>query len=238
MCECGRVFVTYLGLTYHIKKRHPEYNIRPKSNRGRKPLQRGYDYESTKYLNFFQAAKRRIIPGEKIDITSLVENVFNFIFKGNYTNKLFSHPESYNEHYVLNKLVNNFIFDPTKDNIRITCDEIFYEYLFKYKDKTNQKYFTLLLKFIVLIKECYDIHKNKLIPFQKWQQFTNKNAPQDIPEICNEFYGEFLSQNNFFGIEEENDRLEIIEIIQHFCMWLYKNHYTKSKLSLASNVNL
>ena len=128
--------------------------------------------------------------------------------------------------------------DQTQENTKITCDEAFFEYLFKFKDRTNQKYFVLLLKFIVLIKESYDIHKNKLVPFKDWQQYTNINSPNDIPEICNEFYGEFLSQNNFFGIEDQNDRLEIIEMIQHFCMWLVKNHYTKSRLSLASNANL
>ena len=26
---------------------------------------------------------------------------------------------------------------------------------------------------------------------------------------------------------------ELIEIIQHFCIWLFRNEYTKSKLSLA-----
>ena len=65
--------------------------------------------------------------------------------------------------------------------MRITCDNLFIEYLFKFKDKTNEKYFTLLLKFIVLIKESYDVHKNKFIPFKNWQQFTNINPPQDIP---------------------------------------------------------
>ena len=50
-----------------------------------------------------------------------------------------------------------------------------------------------------------------------------------------EFYGEFLEQNNFFDIEDQNDRNEIIEIIQHFCIWLFKNECTKSKLSLASS---
>ena len=53
--------------------------------------------------------------------------------------------------------------------------------------------------------------------------------------MCNEFYGEFLEPNNFFGIEDSDDQNEIIDIIQHFCIWLFKNDYTKSKLSLASS---
>ena len=38
---------------------------------------------------------------------------------------------------------------------------------------------------------------------------------------------------NFFGITEEKEKNELIEIIQHFCIWLFRNEYTKSKLSLA-----
>ena len=43
-----------------------------------------------------------------------------------------------------------------------------------------------------------------------------------------------MEPNNFFGIEDQDEKNEIIEIIQHFCIWLFKNEYTKSKLSLAS----
>ena len=43
-----------------------------------------------------------------------------------------------------------------------------------------------------------------------------------------------MEPNNFFGIENNDEKNEIIEIIQHFCIWLFKKEYTKSKLSLAS----
>ena len=57
--------------------------------------------------------------------------------------------------------------------------------------------------------------------------------PETLPELCNEFYTEFMESNNFFGITEEKEKNELIEIIQHFCIWLFRNEYTKSKLSLA-----
>jgi len=81
--------------------------------------------------------------------------------------------------------------------------------------------------------ECYDISKNKEVKGEK-QPVTNKITLNGLPDLCNEFYGEFMDQNNFFGIDEQDERNEIIEIIQHFCIWLFKNEYTKSKLSLAS----
>ena len=111
----------------------------------------------------------------------------------------------------------------------------FYEYLSTFKDKANEKYFTLIMKFIILFRECYDVSKNKNVAEEKKEQVTNKLTPDGLPDLCNEFYGDFLESNNFFGINEQDDRNEIIEIIQHFCTWLFKNDYTRSKLSLASS---
>ena len=114
------------------------------------------------------------------------------------------------------------------------CDEVFYEYLHTFKDKTNQKFFTLMIKFILLFRECYDLSKNKENNDENKKPVTNTITPEGLPDLCNEFYGEFLEPNNFFGISEPDETNEIIEIIQHFCIWLFKNEYTKSKLSLAS----
>jgi hypothetical protein len=65
-------------------------------------------------------------------------------------------------------------------------------------------------------------------------EVTDTLPPEGLPDLCNEFYGEFMEPNNFFGISELEEKNEIVEIIQHFCIWLFKNEYTKSKLSLAS----
>ena len=116
-------------------------------------------------------------------------------------------------------------------NLR-TCDEVFYEYLLIFKSKTNQKFFSLMLKFILLFRECYNLSKNKENRVKKC--VTNNISPEGLPDLCNEFYGEFLEPNNFFGITDNQEKNEIIEIIQHFCIWLFKNEYTKSKLSLAN----
>ena len=62
---------------------------------------------------------------------------------------------------------------------------------------------------------------------------TATTLPETLPELCNEFYTDFMESNQFFGINSDDEKNEIIEIIQHFCIWLFKNDYTKSKLSLA-----
>ena len=91
-----------------------------------------------------------------------------------------------------------------------------------------------MLKFILLFRECYDVSKNKENKDENRKAITNTLPPEGLPDLCNEFYGEFLEPNNFFGICDDREKNEIIEIIQHFCIWLFKNEYTKSKLSLAN----
>ena len=158
--------------------------------------------------------------------------MFELIYKGNHRDKLFSHPESFEENPILNNLKEDSPISDKPKNTK-SCDEVFYEYLKTFKDKTNEKYFALLIKFVLLFRECYDYSKNKDSKEEEKKAVTDKVSPEGLPDLCNEFYGEFMEPNNFFELEE-SDRNEIIEIIQHFCIWLFKNEYTKSKLSLAN----
>lgn len=140
------------------------------------------------------------------------------------------------ENPVLSGLVNlNKGKNPFGNKIKSekTCDEVFAEYLNTFKDKTNKKYFSLLVKFIILFRECYDISANKEKRDSEKSAVTNKLTPEGLPDLCNEFYGEFMEPNDFFGLNDE-EKVEIVEIIQHFCIWLFKSEYTKSKLSLAN----
>ena len=118
------------------------------------------DFENTKYDNFFNADNRKAEEGKTLNIPVLVQNVFNFIYQGNYKDKLFSKPSQYQENPILNNLVNNASISEKAKNEK-TCDDAFYEYLYIFKDKTNDKYFTLLLKFVLIFMECYDISKSK-----------------------------------------------------------------------------
>ena len=163
----------------------------------------------------------------------MVQNVFNSIYLGPYKSKLFSQPNNYQENTILKNLATSAPLTNKPKNEK-TCDDVFYEYLYTFKDKSNDKYFTLLMKFVILFRECYDVSKNKESTGAR-EAVTNKLTPEGLPDLCNEFYGEFMEPNNFFGIEDQDDKNEIIEIIQHFCIWLFKNEYTKSKLSLASS---
>ena len=234
-CNCGKSFLSQAALNSHIRNKHPE-SLLGQERRGRgRPRKYPKDenfFETAKYESFFLLPKRMGGNGAEINIKKVVENVFQFIYKGKYKDKLFSKPEKYEDNYILNNLVKNAQL-PLKLKNEKCCDEVFYEYLYTFKDKTNEKYFTLLLEFILLFRECYDVSKNKTIKEENKRQITNISTPEELPDLCNEFYGEFLDENNFFGIDNQDDINEIVDIIQHFCLWLFKNNYTKSKLALA-----
>ena len=221
----------------HKKTKHPELlEGQPKRGRGRPrkyPPKTAGDFETTKYDVFFTTSNRVPEEGVTFDIKEVVEEVFDFLYKAPSSSKLFSHPNTYEENPILRNLVLNNTPSSKPKNEK-TCDEVFFEYLSSFKTKTNKKYFALLLKFILLFRECYDISNNKNNKDEAKKAVTDSISPEGLPDLCNEFYGEFMEPNNFFGIEEVEEKNEIVEIIQHFCIWLFKNEYTKSKLSLAS----
>ena len=207
----------------------------PKRGRGRPrkyPPKTAGDFETTKYDQFFNQNGRGP-DGEAINNEQLAKEIFEFLYRGPKKDKLFSQPQKYEDNPILKKLVEGD--DPSKktqENEKV-CDEVFYEYLKTFQSHTNKKFFSLLLKFVLLFRECYDLSKNKDQKLEK-KTITNILTPEGLPDLCNEFYGEFMEPNNFFGIEDQDEKSEIIEIIQHFCIWLFKSGYTKSKLSLAS----
>lgn len=224
-----------IALNKHIKLKHPEKvegNFKKGRGRPKKyPLYPELDIESCKFENFFKIPKRKAEEGNNLNILQIVESVFNDLYLGPYATKLFSKPKNFKDNYILDNLVKNEK-NPEKPRNQKNCDEVFYEYLSIFKNKTNEKYFTLILKFILLFRECYDVSKN--IAEDKKEQVTNKQTPEVLPDLCNEFYDEFLENNHFFGINDQDDRKEIVDIIQHFFTWLFKNDYTRSKLSILS----
>ena len=145
-------------------------------------------------------------------MNSICQKVFEFLYEGQYENKLFSKPKSFKENPILNNLATNAEFSNKPKNEK-TCDEVFYEYLSTFKDKTNPTFFTLLVKFALLFRECYDISKNKDIKPEERKAVTDSLSPEGLPGLCNEFYGEFMEPNNFFGIYEPNEKSEIKLII-------------------------
>ena len=116
---------------------------------------------------------------------------------------------------------------------------VFDEYLNFVEPKVNNDYYNkFILTIINMYKEFY-IEKEK--EFKENKSSINNNIDFDdenlirkkkiyglenfleIPEIVNDFMKFFYNKNIF---ENDEDKIEIIENIFIFCVWLKQNHYT------------
>jgi hypothetical protein len=92
-----------------------------------------------------------------------------------------------------------------------------------------------MTKFIVLFRECINIKRKDLIKpenkINNRELYTQIYNAETVPEICNYFFLEFLEPYDGFGLNKD----ESIHLIQHFCYWLYINHYTQSHLTLLED---
>ena len=232
ICQCGKSFLSQPALNNHIKTKHPETFMNfPKRGRGRcRKYPTNSNLSDFGFNTFFDKEGRKPENEGNNDILPLAQSILKFIYESTYSDKLFSKPKTVQENIILKNLINKENISNKLKNEKY-CDDIFYEYLVTFMNKTNKNYFSFMVKYILLLREFYNIFKNKDKKEEDKKEITNTVLPDELPDISNEFYM-FMESNNFFGIE--NQQNEIVDIIQHFCIWLFNNEYTKSKLSLAS----
>ena len=124
----------------------------------------------------------------------------------------------------------NSNMDADKDPNRMlqykNIDEIFSKYLEETYIDSNKDYFEFIVKFVILFRECINKHNDD----NTGEEYSPRNNADNVPDMCNEFITDFMEGFDYFGL----DTMELIEIIQHLCNWLYENKFTTSKLSLVS----
>lgn len=106
------------------------------------------------------------------------------------------------------------------------ADEIFAGYLIEFFELTNKNYYNFLLKFVILFRECLNYYKT----LPNFNEYSQENGADSAPDLCNEFITEFMENNDNYGLDPN----ELIDVIQHFCFWLYENRHTTSRLTLMS----
>jgi len=234
-CEyCINSYLSKPALNNHMNTKHSDIlkqlNIeKRKRGRPRKYLVDANDnnnYEKTQYNPYFDEEKRKKNDNE-INKENVVNVVFENIYKkyGKILKKNINEPK---ENPIL-----SYLLEKRELNDKI-CDDIICKYLDFVLPLTNENYFIFILKFIILFRECINgIQVEKDSTKYGEKEFSTIESAEIFPEQCNEFFSNFLEKNHFFEFNEE-ERNELIEIIQHFCYWLFINSYTKSKLSLAS----
>jgi len=237
---CKKAYLSKPALNSHLNTKHKDElkkNNIPQKKRGRprkSPITNGdnNEYEKNKFIPFFteNLRKKIIIENDNniensIDFKKVCFNVYDEIkeFLDKKYEKIEDHPIF---NYVLNNITNteyNFV-DTIADNIICKYLNVFYK-------ETNENYFKFMIKFLILFREC--INEKEKNPNDNNIEFTTYSNTENFPEKCNYFFTDYLESKNYCKFTE-NEKDELIEIIQHFCFWLYQNNYTKSKLTLAS----
>ena len=258
-CEyCDKSYLSKPALNNHLYAKHQEILQKlhiTKKNRGRpRKYLLSADYVKTKFQEFFNENKRKKNLETGInDINNDLAIAFDSLYKQEFEKYVFINKDIYkniDDHPITKKLKNEEKKNITGDgsntnndtNKKPSCDEAMIEYLNEISSQTNDKYYTFCIQFILLFREFINFHKKKSDKTnennindnnEKNIEYTMKDSPESIPDYCNEFYSDFLEANDFFCIKNEDDRNELIEILQHFCYWLFDKKYTNLRLSLA-----
>ena len=256
--DCDKCYLSGPALTTHRKTKHGYGNDGEKRNRGRPPKKDGQNDNSqsnplNKFNYFFLDDKRRPTSLDEelnnkainIDvIKEYLQKIFNQC-----KNELFQKLVNVEEYSLYKLFIENWDKEtdlPIKECISATSkqnepslkvnsynlDELFFLYLKEFAGKTNKEYFWFMIKFIVLFRECINTLRENSVKKEDQTEnnklYTQIYNAETVPEICNDFFVEFMEPYQLFGLNKE----ELIELIQHFCYWLYSKQYTQSHLTL------
>lgn len=162
------------------------------------------------------------------DMFNDVDNVSSFMFYDFIINNYNStSPDLGNECY--DSLIRSG--DPIDKKVQ-SCpiDGGFYKYIKYISSNTNETYFKFLLKFIIIFRECINKFRKQFVRSDHITKdkcvYTQLFNAETVPDICNDFCSDYLPMYNNF----EMDFNELLEVIQHFCFFLYKEKLTQSHL--------
>lgn len=105
-------------------------------------------------------------------------------------------------------------------------DDVIYEYLLQTKHLTNEKYYELIIKVLLLLREYYNQTNND-------NNYSIYQSIDQLPLIANSFLDDYLLSKNYFGFSE-SDQAEIPEIVLNFSLWIHENGYSSYVLSKNS----
>jgi hypothetical protein len=185
-----------------------------------------------KFRNFFEVDSRK--RGEH-DPVLILTDFYEQIFSELYVKYKAHLPKEYPtivDNPFLRKIKENINLEKNENKVK-NCDEVFFEYLKDISARCTKGYFLFTFKFVVLFREC--INKFKINEIDKNKDYTEVYNSDQVPDLCNEFITEFMENADYFGLNSEENKNELIEIIQHFCFWLFDNGYTTSRLTLLTN---
>ena len=252
--ECEKSYLSIQALYSHKKNKHFPQNKKEIRKKGR-PKKNSSEFQKKyketllylrKYNSFFNDKKRKKTENIYINLNLIEEQLIN-IFK-KYKIKLFFTIENIQNYSFYKLIINNWDKenpDLEKESLngihelneipkkikKTNLDGIFFIYLKEVSKITNINYFYFILEFIIIFREYINELRNnyiyKEIQTENKKYYTEIYNAESVPNICNDFFNIFLEKYNF-----TLDENELMEIIQHFCYWLYKNHFSSNHLTI------
>lgn len=226
-CEvCGKSYLSKPAVTQHLKTKHPDMLNGVKRGRGRPKKDDGQEAQvgsrETFMKSFFDKSSR--LKGvDNFEVNQEILQCYKNLYS-EYKNILFKGSEQIDMEYPILVLQIN----ETDSESSKTYDQAIVKYLYFVGSKCSKSFFHFACKFSILFREFINKSKQTLeVP----QPFSVHNPPDTVPESCNDFIVDFIEENEFFNL----DMNELIEVIQHFCTWLYENGYTMSMLTLVNS---
>jgi hypothetical protein len=231
---CQKAYLSYPALTNHRKSKHPNFEFHPplviddKKKRGRpkKNLFASFiaDYEN-KIKNLFDYEPRKNTTDNFIEIADALKLLTeeNLDMKMELANTKFLQELTQNK---LNteEISNKVNPENTTNSSNTSIDIALLDFIKFSHNKITDEYLLFLLKFIFLFR--------KFIITSCESKIDTSVASSDlIPDYSNDFFI-FMSNNNFFNLYSEENKLEMVSLMQYLCFWLLENRYTKSKLLL------
>ena len=252
--DCDKCYLSGPALTTHRKTKHGYGNNGEKRSRGRPRKdclnECIVNNPQNKFLYFFNEEHRKSFDDKIIDV-DIIKNDLRIIFK-QLQKELFNEIDDVEKYPFYQLIVENW--EKEEPNLVTECfnainkldeplnkiqsynlDGIFFFYLKEFYKNASIEYFWFMIKFIVLFRECINKLRANLVKKEE-QSETNKLYSQIynseyVPEVCNDFVLDFMEPFDYFGLNKD----ELIEIIMHFCYWLYSKQYTQLHLSLINN---
>lgn len=256
---CNKKYLSMPALCTHKKQKHSLSYIPKEPEKSQKDKEEEaikFEKAKKKYIEFYNDENKISLfidntdPKEKIKQSFNSDLVLNFVNESSNYENIEQHPfykyiiENWDKDetktekkYFIQKIKNNYV---SKSNNRrfkkcnIPIDKIFLSYLKKLNKNLNNHYLHNIILFIISFRKFINHLKQAQITADIMKpglnEFTQLFNASDMPEVANDFFNDFLPK--YSGIINNEIRKDFIDIIQHFCFWLYDNNYSEGILSL------
>lgn len=217
-CSCGKTYMSYSALYSHNKQKHGgEPTNLPSGRGGRK---RGRPPK-----NGDSARSRPKPPDQKLPQNPDQEDDTYFrihhFLGGPVDPRTSLAPNS-----TLYPLVESFIQNPEGRNEETaTCCDAFAAYLIAMAGRLSKEGQAHVTEFIEKLRDCMD---QRGLDQGEGANSSETNSSQSLPELANYFVTEYLET-----APGTLDRSSAIDLLLHFCKWLFIHHYSNLKLSLC-----